>query len=346
MMPAFELAFDFRSDTLSQPSPEMKQAMVDAPLGDDVYGEDPSVDQLQKTYADYCGFEAGLFCPTGSMANQTALMTHAAPGGVLYAGHKSHVKLYEMGAYARLGGLSLVEIDDSTGLVDLKDLKAKWYPDIYYMPKPAIITLENTHNMRGGVAIAPQAMVDIAAFAAEQQVPVHLDGARIFNAAIACGQPVKAWAPHVDSMMLSISKGLGAPVGSLLLGSQAFIEKARPIRKLLGGGLRQSGILAAAGLYALEHNLELLKRDHERAHAVFTAISSCDWLAATEPQTNILIFRCHEPKAVALVEFLKDRGLGILPLSANEVRVVFHLNNSDAATDALIQAILDFGGSL
>lgn len=343
-MAPFELDHDFRSDTLSQPSQAMKTAMVEAPLGDDVYNEDPTVLKLQATYAEHCGFEASLFFPTGSMANLAALMTHAQPGTVLYAGSKSHVKLYEMGSYARLAGLSLIEIDDAAGYPDLAELTSKWFPDIYYMPNPAIITVENTHNMRGGVVTSPETIGQIGAFAKEKHVAFHMDGARIFNASIAAGKPVSDWAQHLDSMMLSISKGLGAPVGSLLLGSRDFIEAAKPIRKLLGGGLRQSGILAAAGLYALEHNLPLLERDHERAHDVFSAIQNCDWLTATEPQTNILIFKCHEPVAVALVDHLREQQVGALPLSAHEVRAVFHLNNSNAACEKLKTAILSFKG--
>lgn len=343
-MAPFELAFDFRSDTVSQPCLAMKQAMVDAPLGDDVYGEDPSVIRLQEAYADHCGFEAALFFPTGSMANLAALMTHAQPGSVLYTGTKSHIKLYEMGSYARLAGLSLVEIDDAAGYPDLDELKDKWFPELYYMPKPGILTVENTHNMRGGVVVSVVEIAKLHEFAKQKEVPLHMDGARIFNAAASAGVPVSAWAQHLDSMMLSISKGLGAPVGSLLLGSHDFIDAARPVRKLLGGGLRQSGILAAAGLYALEHNVDLLRRDHERAHTVYQVIDVCDWLDATEPQSNILIFRCHQPWAADLVAHLAEQGIGSLPLSPQEVRVVFHLNNSDEACDRLKSGIISFKG--
>lgn len=339
-----ELVLDFRSDTLTQPVPAMKEAMAGAELGDDVYGEDPTTLALQDAVARLTGFEAALFFPTGSMGNLAALLSHAEPGRALFAGACSHIKMYELGSYARIAGLNLIEIDDSHGYLELEVLRRSWCPDLYYMPRPGLVTVENTHNILGG-KIYPEAMLArLRQFTQGKDTPLHMDGARILNAARASGRPVRDWTRHVDSVMISLSKGLGAPVGSVLAGSDALIGKALRMRKLLGGGMRQTGMLAAAGHYALNHHLPLLDRDHERCRRVYEHLRDLSWLRATQPETNILILETEAPVAAALREALAARGVKLLALSERKIRIVFHLHISDQACDQLATLIRGWDG--
>ena len=332
-----ELAFDFRSDTVTQPDEAMRQAMLTAPLGDDVFGEDPTVNALQTKMAQLTGHDAGLFFPSGCMANLTALMCHAEPGSLLFSGGQSHIKLYELGSSARLAGLVQVDIDDQHGWLDLDQLRKLWPPDIYYLAQPGVITVENTHNILGGLIYPLEQLADLASFANSVNTPLHMDGARLFNAAVATGFPISAWTRHVDSVMMCFSKSLGAPVGSMLTGSAVLIEKARRIRKLLGGGMRQAGILAAAGLYALENHLPLLDRDHQRCLRVSEGLSNLPWLEVVHPQSNILIYDLDRPVADAYVAYLAEQGLQLLAIGPQKVRAVFHRHISDEATEQLVQ---------
>ncbi len=338
-----ELAFDFRSDTVTQPTENMKAFMMEAELGDDVFQEDPTTIALQERVARLTGMEAALFFPSGSMANLAALITHAAPGKLLYAGATSHIKLYELGSYARIAGLNLFEIDDSRGYLDLEQLRKSWSPDIYYMPEPGLVAVENTHNMLGGLIYPIAELQELSSFTRARNTPLHMDGARLLHAVKALDEPVTAWTRHVDSVMISISKGLGAPVGSVLAGKAEFIGRALRHRKLLGGGLRQSGILAAGGLYALEHHLPLLARDHARCARVYEGIRDLDWLDAVPPLTNILIFRMKEPRAREYARALDARGIRLLAISEDKVRAVFHLHISEEACERLITLTRHWG---
>ena len=340
------LEFDFRSDTVTQPSEDMKAAMMASPLGDDVFGEDPTVNALQDEVARLTGMEAALFFPTGSMANLAALMGHAHPGTALFAGVSSHVKLYELGSYARIAGLNLHEIDDSRGFLDRDALASAWPADLYFMPKPGLVTVENTHNMLGGLIYPPDELKALYDFTQERGTPLHMDGARLLNAARARGVDVQFWTRHVDSVMIAISKGLGAPAGSLLAGSSAFINNVLPIRKLLGGGMRQVGILAAAGLFSLKHHLPLLDRDHDRCRTVFEAIKDLEWLDVINPESNILIYHLKKPIAVQYMNDLNEQGIHLLALSETKVRVVFHLNLSDEACERLVDLTRGWKGAL
>ena len=341
-----ELASDFRSDTVTQPSPEMKAFMVDAPMGDDVFGEDPSARALQERVTALTGMEEALFFPSGSMANLAALMSHVEPGRILYAGAHSHVKLYELGGFARLAGLQLVEVEDHGGILNLDHLASVWSPDLYYMPQSGLVAVENTQNILGGLVYPEPEMARLRAFTRERGVPLHLDGARLFHAACAHDRPISDWTRHADSVMLSISKGLGAPVGSVLAGSSAFIGRALRHRKLLGGGMRQSGMLAAGGLYALDHHLPLLQRDHDRCRRVYEGIADLPWLEAVSPQTNILIFTLIKPVAMTFMHDMAEAGFRLLALGPDKVRLVFHLNLKDQACDALVQKIRSWEGAL
>lgn len=337
-----DLAADFRSDTLTLPDVGMRAAMGSAELGDDVFGEDPTVNQLQKKMATLAGKPAALFFPSGSMANLTALMCHVGSGGALFTGQNSHINHYELGSYARIAGLSLVAVDDSAGFLDRKDLQSKWIPDIYYMPKPALITVENTHNMLGGKVYPIQELKALCDFANEKKIPVHMDGARLFHAGAGAGRDIRDWTEHVDSVMVALSKGLGCPVGSVLLGETDFIEHARVVRKLLGGGMRQAGVLAAAGLYALEQHMPCLELDIQRCRGVFEAFGNHESLRLVPPQSNILIGQLQDPSAAELVLHLAERGVKGLAISTDRVRFVFHLNNTEIGCNALLEGLLSW----
>ena len=338
-MAKFDLTSDFRSDTLTQPTAGMKDAMLAAPLGDDVFDEDPTVHDLQQEAVRLTGHEAALLFPSGTMANLTAMTVHGAPGRVLYAGAGSHVKLYELGGYARIAGLNLVEVDDRAGFLNLDQLKRVWSPDIYYMPPAGLVAVENTHNILGGRIYPVEELKQLKAFVQERQIKLHLDGARLFNAARASAQPATNWTRHVDSVMFCTSKGLGAPAGSLLTGKADFIEQARRVRKLLGGGMRQSGMIAAAGLYALQHHQPLLDGDHQRCRRVYDAMKDLPWLDPIPPETNILIVNLAEPCALDLKNILAGEGIGLLEFAADVIRLVFHHHISDAACERLISAL-------
>ncbi len=339
-----DLAFDFRSDTVTQPTTAMKAAMTDAPLGDDVYREDPTTNALQEKIAQITGMEAALFFPTGSMANLAALMSHTRPGEILFAGANSHIKLYELGSYARVAGLSLIEVDDREGALDLNGLRRSWPTEAYYMARPGLVAVENTHNMLGGKVYPATELAKLRAFTNEKKAPLHLDGARIFNAAIALDRPVTDWTRHVDSIMISLSKGLGAPAGSVLAGSRGLVRTALRMRKLLGGGMRQTGVLAAAGLHALNHHLPLLKRDHARCRLAYEQIEGLSGFCVIPPETNILILETDGPRSAALVAYLAERGVKVSALDEKRVRIVFHMHISDAARDMLVALMRQWDG--
>jgi len=339
-----DLTRDFRSDTVTQPTPAMKAAMNEAPLGDDVYAEDPTTNKLQARVAELTGFEDALLFPSGSMANLTSLMCHAEPGTILYAGSSSHIKLYEMGSYARIAGLSLIEVEDTGGCLSTEQLARVWSPDIYYMPRPGIVAVECTHNLLGGLIYPESDLEEVSRLAHDRGVPVHMDGARLWHASRARNKPLQYWTRHVDSVMVCLSKGLGTPVGSLLAGSKELIESARAVRKLLGGGMRQSGVLAAAGLHAIEHHYPRLDKDHDRCRRVAKAFSKVDWLQVTPPQTNILILRLRENRAAELATWVSEKnGCRFLAMGADTIRVVFHQHIDDAACDDLVTGIQSWG---
>lgn len=333
------LAVDFRSDTVTQPTDAMKTYMIEQPLGDDVYAEDPTINALQAKVAELTGFEDALFFPTGSMANLAGLMCQCEPGKSLFAGADSHIKLYEMGSYARIAGLNLLEVPDHAGYLDRDALAEKWTPDIYYMPDPGIVAVENTHNMLGGIIYPEDELARLAQFCRERGVPLHMDGARLWHAAQARQLPLTHWTRHLDSVMMCFSKGMGTPVGSILVSSKANIVKARAIRKLLGGGMRQAGVLAAAALFAIEHHFPNLNEDHKHCRMIYDGIRELDWLEAVAPETNILIFNLHEPHAHALAADLEQDGLRFLAISDRKVRIVCHLHTTTAACEQLLDAI-------
>jgi threonine aldolase len=320
---------DLRSDTVTRPTPGMRRAIAEAVVGDDVWGEDPTVIALQERVAGLLGKEAALFVPSGTMANQSALLTHTRPGDEVLVGWGSHCMCYEAGAGAALAGVQF-QVLGKDGLYTAADMEASLHGADVHLPPTSLVWMENTHN-RGGGRIFPQPEVEaIAAAAHGHGLRVHLDGARLLNAAVASGRSPRELCAPVDSTSICLSKGLGAPAGSVLAGSRDFIERARRYRKMLGGGMRQVGILAAAGLYALDHHVDRLADDHRKARELAGALAGLPGVQL-EPelvQTNIVIFdlAADAPEATALLAACRQRGLLLSQMSARRVRAVTHLD--------------------
>lgn len=283
---------DLRSDTVTSPTDEMRRAMAEAEVGDDVYAEDPTINKLEARAAEIFGREAAIFVPTGSMGNQIAVKLHTRPGTEVICEQRAHVYNYEMAMMSMFSGASPRPIYSETGYLTWDLIQPKLSPSIYYMAQTSLIVLENTANMAGGVCIPQEVMDDVCARAHEIGLKVHLDGARIFNASVALGKRVSELTKNFDSVMFCLSKGLGAPVGSMLVGSKEFITAARAVRKALGGGMRQAGILAAAGLIALEKSPGRLHEDHENAKFLAAGLANVPGIKIDPKsvQTNILIF--------------------------------------------------------
>ncbi len=286
-------AIDLRSDTVTQPSPQMREAMYRAEVGDDVYGEDPSINRLEELAAQIVGKEAALFVPTGTMGNAIAIITHCRRGDEVIMGDRSHTYLYEVGGSARLNGSPVRVIPNlPDGRLDPARLAASFLGDDVHEARTGLLCVENTHNMCGGRTLSTETLREQVGPARRRGVPVHMDGARLFNAAVSLGQPASALAAEVDSVMFCLSKGLAAPVGSMLAGPRDFIAEARRIRKLLGGGMRQAGILAAAGIVALTEMVERLANDHANAQRLAQGLADIPGVrvAPETVESNILFF--------------------------------------------------------
>ncbi len=328
---------DLRSDTVTRPTPEMRQAMAEAEVGDDVYREDPTVNRLEERAADILGKEAALFVPSGTMGNQISVKLHTRPGQEVICEQRCHVYNFEMGAMAAISSCQANVIPTSDGILRWELIQEKLRPGIYYYSRTALITLENTHNMAGGTVYPPAVAREICDRAHELGLKVHLDGARIFNAATCLGRPVRELAAPFDSVMFCLSKGLGAPVGSLIVGPRPFIDEALRVRKLLGGGMRQAGVLAAAGLIALEKHPAKLADDH--ANARFLAQGLCGLpgiqVDLSTVQTNIVVFDVSGAglPAAEVSARLKAQGVLINPINARLMRLVTHsdVNRDDCA---------------
>ena len=329
---------DLRSDTVTTPSDEMREAARDADVGDDVYGEDPSVNELEARAAELVGMEDALYVPTGTMGNQVAARVHTERGQEALVERKSHVFKYELGGFAQHSALQVRTLDGGDrGVPTPEQVQAGYVEEDAHRPGTGILTLENTHNSRGGVAIAPE-RIDAAADAAHDlDVPVHLDGARVCNAAVARDVPVARMTERVDSVMFCLSKGLGAPVGSMLAGSEEFVERARRVRKLFGGGMRQAGMVAAPGLLALD-NVDRLADDHENATALAEKLADVEGLDVQPPETNIVLVNT-EAEGMTADEFLdacEDAGVLGTQFDTHVARFCTHwdVDREDVATAA------------
>ena len=335
---------DLRSDTVTHPTPEMRAAMASAPVGDDVYGEDPTVNRLQELAAGMMGKEAGLFMASGTMGNLAGILAHCQRGGEVIVGRKNHVFLHEAGGISVLGGVHSNQLPNQPdGSLALEDISAAIRSDDPHEPITRLICLENTHNGCGGVFQTPEYTRQVSEFAHQRGLAVHLDGARIFNAAVAQGIKAKELAASVDSVTFCLSKGLCAPVGSVLCGSKAFIAKAIRLRKMLGGGMRQAGILAAAGIIALETMVDRLSDDHNRAQKLADGLKQVPGLTLDPgtPATN-MVFLSLKPEIKLTTEEV-FRGLkkcGVLIDAAGEryFRLVTHYWIEDTGVEEAVSA--------
>jgi len=316
---------DLRSDTVTLPSPEMRRAMAAAELGDDVMGEDPTVNRLQEMAAEMLGKEAALLVTSGTQGNLAALLTHCKRGDEVIVGAEAHTFVFEVGGAWALGGLGLRTVpNDEGGRLDLKEVKAAIRFDNDHFPRTGLICVENTHNRCGGTVLTEEDLAALRHVADNRGLPVHLDGARLFNAAVALRVPVARLAARANSVTFCLSKGLGAPIGSVLCGTREFIAEARRYRKMLGGGMRQAGVIAAAGIYALESMVERLAEDHKNARAAAEGLKEIAGIAlAPPPQTNLVYFTVDGWRLDALVRRLEEVGVLCFD-EAGRIRWVTH----------------------
>jgi len=327
---------DLRSDTVTLPTPEMYAAMASAPLGDDVFGDDPTVKRLEELAAERMGKEAALFVTSGTQGNLTALLSHTRPGQEIILEENCHIYWYEAGGLACVAGLLPRPLKGQRGALDPAEVAAAFRPsDDPHQPLTGLVCLENTHNRAGGTVITPAQTAAVAEVAHARGVPVHLDGARIFNAAVALGVDVRELTRPVDSVTFCLSKGLACPVGSVLCGSAEFIRTARRKRKLLGGGLRQAGVLAACGIEALERMVDRLAEDHANARRLAEALASVPGLQVdlTTVETNMVYFELPGPTAPALVAALRGEGVLTHATAPNRIRLVTHYGITAADCD-------------
>ncbi|TDX43687.1 low-specificity L-threonine aldolase [Orenia marismortui] len=328
---------DLRSDTVTQPTENMRTAMVTSKVGDDVYKEDPTINKLERIAAELVGKEAALFVPSGTMGNLLAVMTHTQPGNEIILGANAHIFQYEVGGLAKIAGVQARTLDDSKGIFSAKDLKKSIREEDIHYPKTGLICLENTHNKAGGVAVPKTKIDEIAQIAKAENIPVHLDGARIFNAATELDIAIEELLAEVDTVMFCLSKGLSAPVGSILAGRSDFIERARKNRKMLGGGMRQAGFLAAAGLVAIEEMIERLKNDHQLAKKLARSINS-KVVSLESVNSNFVILKVNQElyDTKELIEELAQQGIKISYFGPGLLRAVIHNDISNEDIDTVI----------
>ena len=337
---------DLRSDTVTKPSEAMRKAMATAEVGDDVLGEDPTVNQLQDRIASLLGKEAGLFVPSGTMANQVAIKTHIQPGEEIIIDQNAHIFYYECGAAAVLSGGQFHCLTGEKGILSAAIINSAIRPEDIHQPPTRLICLENSHNRGGGSIYTLENLAGIAQLAAKHDIRVHLDGARLFNAALAAKTTAKELARQTDSVCVAFSKGLGAPAGSVLCGSAPFIEKAIRFRKMLGGGMRQVGILAAACLYALDNHVERLEVDHQNAKKLAHGLAGINGIKIDPEQvvTNIVLFDVGSTPmdADTFAERLAPAGVLLIPFGPTTLRAVTHLDVTTADIDIALEIIQGF----
>lgn len=343
---------DLRSDTVTVPTPSMRQAMFEAEVGDDVYGEDPTVNRLEAMTAELLGKEAAMFVPSGTMANLVCLLAHCARGEEAIMGHLAHTFLFEAGSSAAVGGIHpRTVLNQLDGTLDLAEVEAAIRdPDNEHYPRSRLICVENTHNRCGGAVLTPTYMVQLRTLANLHGLAIHLDGARILNAAVALGVQVSALASEADSISTCLSKGLAAPVGSLVCGTEEFIWRARRQRKMLGGGMRQAGVIAAAGIVALETMVDRLAEDHANARKLAEGLAHLPgiYLDPERVLTNIVIFelKVHTPSPAEFVGGLAKRNVRLGAIGGQRFRAVTHYGIESADIDYAVsaaQAVLESG---
>jgi threonine aldolase len=339
------MTIDLISDTVTKPTKGMLEAMMNANVGDDVFQMDPTVNALQEKVAKMFGMEAALFFPSGTMANQTAIKLHTQPGDLVICDKYAHIYNYESGGVAFNSGVTCKLIDGERGMFTASQIEAiaAVKPQIY-LPLTKLICLENTTNKGGGACWDFEEIKKIHTVAKKNNLGFHLDGARLFNALVAKNETPKQYGELFDSISICFSKGLGAPVGSMLIGSKSFIEKALRIRKLLGGGMRQVGFLAAAANYALDNHVERLAEDHRKAKEIATVLSKCNYITKIEPvETNILIFYVNKKIGDDnFINKMKEKNILLTPMGEGKIRIVTHLNYTDKMHDILLKELMSF----
>ena len=339
---------DLRSDTVTQPTMEMRQAMSKAVVGDDVLGDDPTVQRLESMISELCGKDAGLFVPSGTMSNAVALKTHTTPGDEIITERYSHIYLYEGGGYAALCGSSIALPEGQNGLLSSelveKSIRKQKGSQSHY-PDGSLVCVENTANRGGGTCYQQDVLDAIAEVSKSKNCSTHIDGARIFNATVATKTPLSRMTRDYDSVSICLSKGLGAPVGSVLVGSNEFIEQAHRWRKMFGGGMRQSGILAAAGIYAIENNIERMEKDHARAKTIARAIDEMDHVSVDVDavQTNMVYFSANNYTASEVSQKMAKAGIDMFDISPTHCRIVTHLHITDEDVQGVIEALASLG---
>lgn len=330
------------SDTVTKPTPEMLQYMFRAKVGDDVYRQDPTAVELEETVADLFGKEAGLFFPSGTMANQAAIKLHTQPGDQLICDKWAHVYLYEAGGASFNSGVSCSLVDGNRGMITSLQVEEHLTdPEFYHNPKTSLVCIENTTNKGGGACYDIEELKRIKQVCTDNNLKYHLDGARLWNALVAKRQHPKQYGELFDTISVCLSKGMGAPVGSLLLGDKETIHRALRVRKVLGGGMRQIGYLAAAGLYALQHNVGRLEEDHRRAREIGALLQQLYWVDKVEPvETNILIFSVKPQfDENVLIEKLKQKNIYISSMGRGKLRIVTHLDYKQVMHDYVMEAL-------
>lgn len=332
---------DLRSDTVTKPTPAMLEAMMHAEVGDDVLNEDPTVRRLEEKTAQLFGMEAGLFCPSGTMTNQIAIRVHTQPQQEVICDKRSHIYLYEGGGIAYNSMCSVRLLDGERGLLAADDVAAAINnPDDIHAPQTALVSIENTVNKGGGACYRLPQIQAIHEVCQQHRLPLHLDGARVFNALTATGEEAASYGPCFDTISVCLSKGLGAPVGSVLVGSQQHIRQARRIRKVFGGGMRQAGYLAAACIHALDHHRPLLREDHRRARVLAEHLPACSFVKEVLPvETNIVIFSLQGATPPQILAKLAEQGVLAIAFGSHEIRMVTHLDFNDNMLDRTVEVL-------
>jgi threonine aldolase len=333
---------DLRSDTVTKPTPAMRKAMAEAEVGDDVFGEDPTMNALQEKVAKLLGKETSIFVPSGTMGNQLAIKSHTQPGDEVIIEATSHPYNFEGGASAALSGIQFYCLKGIRGILDASQIEEAIRPDDHHYPVTRLICLENTHNRGGGSVYPIEKIAEISRFAKSKGLLLHLDGARLWNAWVATGIKPEEYAKWADSVSVCLSKGLGAPIGSLVAGTKAFIDRVHRFRKMFGGGMRQVGIIAAAGIYALDHHIERLKEDHRNAKHLAFGLKEIKGISINPEhvETNIVIFDLAETgmTAARVTDEMKKKGVLILSVGKTQIRLVTHLDVSSDDIETALKA--------
>ena len=338
---------DLRSDTFTKPTREMLDCMFAAEVGDDVFVEDPTVNALEEKAAALFGKEAALFCASGTMANQIAIKVHTRPGDEVICSAQAHIYYYEGGGIAFNSGASVKLVDNPDTFITVSDVEARINPDDVHFPKTRLVAVENTSNRGGGRCYDFRELERISALCKAHRLSFHIDGARLFNALVRKGENPLQYGQLFDSVSICLSKGLGAPVGSVLIGDKDFIKESRRVRKVFGGGMRQAGYLAAAGIYALDHHVERLAEDHHKATLLAEALKEKSYVAEVFPvETNIVIFKTAGTDAATLLDHFRGDGIHALSMGPDKVRLVTHLDFTNEDFEKTISVLKQLDNTL